>query len=36
MTGGRMYKNILEFLSSQEDIKICRGIDIVKIISKQN
>ena len=30
MKGGRMYKKILEFLISQEDVKICRGIDVVK------
>ena len=28
MKGGRMYKKILEFLSSQNDVKILRGIDI--------
>ena len=30
MKGGRMYKKILEFLISQEDVRICRGIDVVK------
>ena len=28
MKGGRMYKKILEFLSSQNDVKILRGKDI--------
>ena len=29
MKGGRMYPKILEFLTSQEDVEICRGIDLV-------
>lgn len=36
MKGGRMYKNILEYLSSQDDIKICRGIDLAEIISNKS
>jgi peptidoglycan/xylan/chitin deacetylase (PgdA/CDA1 family) len=34
MIGGRMYTNILEYLSSRDDIRICRGIDLVKMINK--
>ena len=34
MKGGRMYKKILEYLTSQNDIRVCRGIDLAKIISK--
>ena len=34
MKGGRMYKKILEFLTSQDDVIISKGIDIMKIISK--
>ena len=33
MKGGRMYKQILEFLTSQDDVKIMRGIDLVKILN---
>ena len=29
-----MYKNILEYLTSQNNIKIMRGIDLVNIINK--
>jgi hypothetical protein len=36
MIGGRKYKDILEFLASENNIKIKRGIDIVKIIEKFN
>jgi len=32
MKGGRMYKKILEYLTSQDDVKICRGIDLAKIL----
>ena len=32
MKGGRMYKNILEFLTSQDDVKISRGIDLAEMI----
>lgn len=35
MKGGRMYKKILEYLTSQEDVKICRGIDLASIIQNQ-
>ena len=34
MKGGRMYKNILEYLTSTNNIKIMRGIDLVNIINK--
>lgn len=33
MKGGRMYEKIIEFLTSQEDVKIVRGIDLVEIIN---
>ena len=33
MKGGRMYKQILDFLTSQDDVEIKRGIDLVKIFS---
>jgi len=33
MKGGRMYKQILEFLTSQDDVKIMPGIDLVKILN---
>ena len=32
MKGGRMYKQILEFLTSQDDVEIKCGIDLVKIL----
>ena len=32
MKGGRMYKQILEFLTSQDDVEIKRGVDLVKIL----
>ena len=32
MKGGRMYKQILEFLTSQDDVEIKRGTDLVKIL----
>ena len=34
MKGGRTYEKIVEFLTSQNDVKIVRGIDLVEIISK--
>jgi len=34
MKGGRMYPKILEFLSSQDDVVICSGIELVKKIKK--
>ena len=34
MKGGRMYPQILEFLSTQEDVEMCTGIDLAKKISK--
>lgn len=34
MKGGRMYKKILEFLSHQNDVKICTGIELVNILKK--
>ena len=33
MKGGRMYKQILEFLTSQHDVQIKRGVDLVKILN---
>ena len=33
MKGGRMYKQILEFLTSQDDVQIKRGVDLVKIFN---
>jgi hypothetical protein len=36
MKGGRMYKNILEYLTSKNNIKIMRGVDLVNIINKFN
>jgi len=36
MKGGRMYEKILEFLSSQEDVTIFKGIDLVKFIKEKN
>ena len=33
MKGGRMYKQILDFLTSQDDVEIKLGIDLVKIFS---
>ena len=32
MKGGRMYREILEFLRSQDDVEICRGIDLVAMV----
>ncbi|MDC0169668.1 hypothetical protein OAI67_01255 [Candidatus Nitrosopelagicus sp.] len=32
MKGGRMYEKILEFLTSQDDVKILSGKDLVKIL----
>ncbi len=32
MKGGRVYKEILEFLTSQEDVKIFSGNELVKIL----
>ena len=34
MKGGRMYEKILEYLTSQDDVEIVCGIDLVKIINK--
>jgi len=34
MKGGRMYAKILEFLTSQEDTKITRGIDLCEAINR--
>ena len=36
MKGGRMYPKILEFLTSQDDVKICRGIDLAKMINEKS
>jgi len=35
MKGGRIYPKILEFLSSQEDVEICRGIDLALKVSNK-
>ena len=32
MKGGRMYRDILEFLVSQDDVKVLRGLDIVNML----
>ncbi|MEK6944913.1 MAG: hypothetical protein AABW55_05705, partial [Thermoproteota archaeon] len=32
MIGGRKYKDIVEFLASQKDVKICRGTDLASIV----
>lgn len=32
MKGGRMYPEILEFLASQDDVRMCRGIDLCGIL----
>lgn len=34
MKGGRMYEKIVEFLTSQEDVKMVRGMDLAGIINK--
>jgi peptidoglycan/xylan/chitin deacetylase (PgdA/CDA1 family) len=36
MKGGRMYPKILQYLVSQDDVKILRGADLVEIINKGN
>jgi len=36
MKGGRKYKDILEFLVSQNDVKVMRGIDVVEMLNKTN
>jgi hypothetical protein len=36
MKGGRMYTGILEYLSTQEDVTICRGIDLAKMINSSS
>ena len=33
MKGGRMYQKILEFLLSQDDVKILCGRDLIKILN---
>jgi peptidoglycan/xylan/chitin deacetylase (PgdA/CDA1 family) len=33
MKGGRMYSQILQYLSSQEDIQICKGLELVEKIN---
>jgi peptidoglycan/xylan/chitin deacetylase (PgdA/CDA1 family) len=35
MKGGRMYENILEYMTSQDDVTINRGIDIVRMIHNE-
>jgi peptidoglycan/xylan/chitin deacetylase (PgdA/CDA1 family) len=32
MTGGRMYSSILQYLVSRDDVRVCRGIDLAKMI----
>ena len=32
MKGGRMYKKILEYLTSQDDVRVSKGIDLTRII----
>jgi len=34
MIGGRMYEKIVDFLSSQDDVKICTGLELSNIINK--
>jgi peptidoglycan/xylan/chitin deacetylase (PgdA/CDA1 family) len=34
MIGGRAYYNILEYLSTRDDFRICRGIDLAKMINQ--
>lgn len=36
MKGGRKYKEILDFLTSQDDVQLLRGIDLVEEIKKSN
>jgi hypothetical protein len=36
MKKGRMYRSILEYLSAQEDVTICRGIDLAKMIKNDS
>jgi len=36
MKGGRMYEKILEFLSSQEDVKMVSGIELANKVSKNS
>ena len=36
MKGGRIYPKILEFLTSQDDVQICRGIDLAKMINEKS
>ena len=35
MKGGRMYPKILEFLSSQDDVVMCNGSELVKKIKEK-
>ncbi len=34
MKGGRMYEKILEYLTSQDNVKIVRGIDLARIVNE--
>jgi hypothetical protein len=36
MKGGRMYSKILEFLSSQDDVKLFTGIDLATFLKRKN
>jgi hypothetical protein len=35
MKGGRMYKAILEYLTSQDDVSILRGMDLASMINSK-
>jgi len=32
MKGGRIYPKILEFLSSMDSVKLCRGVDLANSV----
>lgn len=34
MKGGRKYKDILEYLSCQEDVKLVNGIELVVVLTQ--
>jgi hypothetical protein len=33
MQGGRMYRQVVEYLASQSDVKVFRGIDLAKYLT---
>ncbi len=35
MKGGRKYPKILEFLSTQDDVEMCKGVDLATIINRK-